>query len=824
MIKKLINIFLCAIIMIINLGFLNIPKVSAGTNDSNIIHYWLPGYFSQKNNDGKYSQLAYIYANGDIAYCVEPGIPLENGTFSSSSDFNIANISPQTRQKIELIAAFGYNLTNHRYDTYYAATQELIWRELGVSSVTWHTEMHGGETFDLTRQKNDIMNSVNNYYKNPSFYTGNTIKINAGEVTLTDTNGILDNYEVVGTTADSATISNNQLHIYNATGKNARVVIRYKGLTTGTSLVYYANEQQTVATLKIADPKTIIFDFEVLGGSLEIQKLDKDTKVNIAQGEATLTGAKYELLDENRSHVTYLTTDQNGKYKTDKILIPNKKYILKEVEPSKGYELDTNEYEVIATENGLEVKLDVLEKVIESKIAITKVYANDKTGILTPEKNITFEIYNNKNEVFKTITTDKDGYSEIILPYGTYRFHQVNATAGHEKVEDFNVTVDENSDKVIRYTLSNSIIKAKIRVIKIDGETGKPIIYSHSKFKIKNLDTNEYVKQVFTYPKVETLDTFETNDDGEFLLPQPLESNTNGYLLEEVENPKGYVKNEEGLVFFINENSEFEQDDTLGLILNINFKNNAIKGQVRINKTAEKIEFKDFKFYYEYFDAENIKFRLYANDDIVGQDGTEHYKLGEEVEELVTDSNGYAESDKLQLGKYCIQEIETYDTHVLNDNPICFELNEEENKEIVYENINIENKLKKGKVEILKTDAKTGEVIPNVHFEIVDEDNNQVIFDGLTGDDGKIVIDDLYLGNFSIRELESADGYKLNEEKTYFTISENEQVIRINLTNEKIIEVPKTSSNSYFILLPISTLVLSLILLLFVSNKNRKRG
>ncbi len=50
-----------------------------------------------------------------------------------------------------------------------------------------------------------------------------------------------------------------------------------------------------------------------------------------------------------KQHVAYLTTDENGKFKTDRILKFNTKYILKETEASTRYELGTNEYEIIVT-------------------------------------------------------------------------------------------------------------------------------------------------------------------------------------------------------------------------------------------------------------------------------------------------------------------------------------------------------------------------------------------------------------------------------------------------------------------------------------------
>ena len=155
--KKILNLLLCSIIFATNFIFLNTKNVSADTNDSYVVHNWIPNFYSHKERSSNWAQLSYIYANGEIAYCVDPGVELSNGTFSSSTDFSIANIGVETRRKLELYAAYGYNYSNHNTDKYYAATQELIWRELGVSNMWFTTEKQGGENIDVSAEKNEIL-------------------------------------------------------------------------------------------------------------------------------------------------------------------------------------------------------------------------------------------------------------------------------------------------------------------------------------------------------------------------------------------------------------------------------------------------------------------------------------------------------------------------------------------------------------------------------------------------------------------------------------------------------------------------------------------
>ena len=116
----------------------------------------------------------------------------------------------------------------------------------------------------------------------------------------------------------------------------------------------------------------------------------KDNNSEIPQGEASLNGAIYELYDEEGKLKDTIITGKKNKIEN----IPLGKYILKEKTASKGYLLDTNEYNIEITKDNLNVELIVYEEVIKRKVEIFKVLASNTTGELKPEKNITFEIYN----------------------------------------------------------------------------------------------------------------------------------------------------------------------------------------------------------------------------------------------------------------------------------------------------------------------------------------------------------------------------------------------------------------------------------------------
>ena len=77
------------------------------------------------------------------------------------------------------------------------------------------------------------------------------------------------------------------------------------------------------------------------------------------------------------------------------------------------------------------------------------------------------------------------------------------------------------------------------------------------------------------------------------------------------------------------------------------------------------------------FAARNVSgavFQIIAAEDIVTLDGTVHANAGDDVAEITTDENGYAETDLLYLGKYEIKEVQAPYGYVRNSESQFVEL------------------------------------------------------------------------------------------------------------------------------------------------------
>lgn len=113
----------------------------------------------------------------------------------------------------------------------------------------------------------------------------------------------------------------------------------------------------------------------------------------------------------------------------------------------KGYNLDEKTYEITISKENPTIELILKNNVIKKKIKIEKLYGDNIS--FQSEKNIDFEIYDEKNNLIRTISTNDEGICEIELPYGKYTIKQKNTTEGYSKIEPFTIIVDNSVNDVI---------------------------------------------------------------------------------------------------------------------------------------------------------------------------------------------------------------------------------------------------------------------------------------------------------------------------------------------------------------------------------------
>ena len=89
-----------------------------------------------------------------------------------------------------------------------------------------------------------------------------------------------------------------------------------------------------------------------------------------------------------------------------------------------------------------------------------------------------------------------------------------------------------------------------------------------------------------------------------------------------------------------------------------------------------------------------------------------------------------------------------------------------------------------GSLEILKIGDTSDEPLQGVKFELYDADGNKV---GLlvTGADGKAKCSNLKLGKYTLKEIETAEGYRMTTEYVEFEVTEENLDVALTVVNMK---------------------------------------
>lgn len=413
--------------------------------------------------------------------------------------------------------------------------------------------------------------------------------------------------------------------------------------------------------------------------------IKQDREYDSAQGDGSLAGAIYGIYKGDELVDTY-TTDENGYLKT-KEYVCGDNWTIREVSPSEGYLLDETVYSVGAetknyTVENNAVKMTVKEEVIKGKISLIKHSDDGTTQIETPEQGAEFEVYLKSAGSFEAakesekdhLVCDENGFDETkLLPYGIYIVHQTKGWENTEWMKDFEVVISEN-EKSYFYLINDAVLTSLVKIVKKDAETGNTIPVSGIGFKIWDCQNECYVEQTINYPTQITIDTYYTDESGSLMMPCELVYGN--YELHEVQTANGYVLDETPVPFAIDGQEE---------VITVEKLNTAQKGRISVQKTGDifaRVQRTSSAYidedgnlienpttYTPVFEIGNLAgavFQVIASEDIITADGTVRAKAGDVVAELITDENGYAETDLLYLGKYEVKEITAPYGYVLN--------------------------------------------------------------------------------------------------------------------------------------------------------------
>ena len=584
---------------------------------------------------------------------------------------------------------------------------------------------------------------------------------------------------------------------------------------------YVPNQSQTIT---VSSGKTSSISFYNILKKFRVTVTKQDYEKGHAQGDAKLGGAVYGLYKGDELVAQY-TTDSNGSFTTD-YYVCGTDWTIKEISPSEGYLLNDTVYRVGADPRDYNIEyntapdMTVMEQVIKGKISIIKHTDNGDTKIETPEKGAEFQIYLKSSGSFvnadkderDTIVCDQDGFASTkLLPYGVYTVHQTKGWDGREKITDFDVFINTDG-KTYKFLINNKNFESYLKVVKLDKETGKQIVYEGAAFEIYDSD-NHRVTMQYTYPQVTSIHTFYTNKEGYLITPEKLPYGD--YTLKEVQAPYGYVLDDTPIPFSISQ--ENSSTDTGVTVVKVKARDVAQKGVINITKTGEifsSVE-KNKGVYTPKYSISNLKgaiFEIYAAEDITTLDGTVRYDQGSLVDTITTDDDGVAKSKELYLGKYTVIEKTAPNGYVHNGTKYDVELTYAgQNVSVTSTDLSVYNERQKVSVSLKKIMAEdktfsignNGE-ITSVRFGIyADEDIKASNGDIIPKDalitfancdkNGSIVFDcDLPVGfKWYVKEIATDAHYILSDTKYEFDTEyqgQDVKVIDIKVNNDKAIE------------------------------------
>ncbi|MBQ3413830.1 MAG: Cys-Gln thioester bond-forming surface protein [Clostridia bacterium] len=434
----------------------------------------------------------------------------------------------------------------------------------------------------------------------------------------------------------------------------------------------------------------------------------------------------------------------------------------------------------------------------------------------------------NGNEHFKvqipknTITGNLEGTVAVRAKCETYPIFYGNAPSS--SLQDYALTFDPLSDESGIAKFNVNAYKSSIKVIKQDSLT---------KYKISGVEFN------FKYADGENIGNFTTDKNGEITISNLKPGKV---IAKEIKTDKDYIldtkEKEINLSYAENVVKSIDNDKKTGnlKIYKVDMDNNKIGiGDVEFDLYSKELNKvvgtyhtnvngeiyikglrvadysvieKSTNKWYNLADPIDIKIEGDTDKVVtignklksgqikvikVDKDNKEHKLEGVKfgvydknnnlLETIVTDKNGEAITKEYALRDFDslkLVELETQKDYVLNDKPETVKLEENQIKTVIFE-----NKVKTGKIKVIKVDQDNKEVkIEGVKF-IVKDDKGNVVDTIITDKNGEAVTKELPItSNYTIYESETQKAYKLTDKIEKVTLTQDE-IKTLTFENEK---------------------------------------
>ncbi|MBQ7889952.1 MAG: Cys-Gln thioester bond-forming surface protein [Erysipelotrichaceae bacterium] len=409
------------------------------------------------------SYFSMMKINGELAYCIEPNVYAATG---QEYTVDWGKISEKQKQQLFRITNVGYGNFGHDGDEWFIATQLAIWRALGITHLSAQTM--DKEPWDVSSEIAEIEWMANNFEKSASF-SGQTLKMDLGiPKTITDTNGVLSQFEVNSVQGVEITQNQNQLTLTITSMNYQKSISDSKGLKTGGLVYVYPEKQAVYMVHRSAEPVSYELNLSLNTGNLIIYKQDELGNSALGRHVFEIRNQENELVEINGSNELVA---ENGKIELMNEL-PKGRYTLKEIRTVYPYELSDQVIE-------FEIETDQ-----ENEITFVNEFQNVSLRILKKDKS-SLKLLDGAEFVVSLMQDDKwvdivqkeaeDGMLELNdLKYGQkVKVCEVKAPAGYEISEPACQIVEmkPEENQILEIEFLNDLRQIDLHILKRDAET-----------------------------------------------------------------------------------------------------------------------------------------------------------------------------------------------------------------------------------------------------------------------------------------------------------------------------------------------------------------
>ena len=505
----------------------------------------------------------------------------------------------------------------------------------------------------------------------------------------------------------------------------------------------------------------------------------------------------------------------SGDYKVTEVQTPNSV-------SGTGYLLDPNNEYTVTVEPGATKTLNVVNYEPSGQITLTK--RDSETGTaqgsatlqgavyqLSASTNIVRangEIVYTAGQVIGNAATDANGQIvwNGLYPGGSYAIKEIQPSDGYNldtstyivelNFKDSSTAVVTASRVSYEKVIRSDIELSKFGTDSVDTENTKKIPLKGVIFSIQSLTTNQkwymvtnengYIDSVTDkiYSKVNT-----TNGTVKVDASSVVTRNSRGmfprdtYLITELNTPAGYMPIQPMTVVLDKQSYKYQwilEDKDIISALRVE-KTDAETGQViPIANTS-----------FHLYDAQGKQIKMVAS----------RYPTTQYIDEFATDESGtFTLPEKLQIGTYYLEEVNAPDGY-LKGQRMKFDITSGHDWSQPF-TIQYANTPAKGKIKIVKTDSETAEPVEGAVYEIyadgdIKTGDNTIrntsgeLIDTVTTDDtGTALSKELYLGNYTVKEKETPDGYKLDTEEHKVSVEYADAVTPVVIATLEVEDEP----------------------------------